>query len=410
MAFVAHNFLEDLALVMCVAAVATIIFQLLRQPLVVGYLVAGMALGAHVAIPLYASQTRIRTISELGVVMLIFSIGLEFDLRKLLRLAPTAGLITIIQVAIMIGLGYLASHLMGWNAMESLFTGSIVCISSTTIVAKAFEEHRVEARLREVCFGILLAEDLMAILLLAVLTVAAKERVFSLAILPWVAGRLAAFLAVLLAGGLLTVPYLIRGVVRLRRSETLMVASIGVCFGFSLLAEEFGYSVALGAFLAGSLVSHSGHGELVESSIAPIRDLFGAIFFVSVGMLIEPAQLIHYWPALLILTAVVVGGKILGISIGAMISGERPWIATRAGFALAQIGEFAFIMADVGVRNGATGDFLYTLAVAVSAITAFLTPYMIRASVPATHAVRRVVPAQFHYLARRYGNWIGRFH
>ncbi|MGO9060821.1 MAG: cation:proton antiporter [Candidatus Binataceae bacterium] len=405
---VGHSFLEDLALVLCVAAVATVLFQLLRQPLVVGYLVAGMAVGPYVPLPIYVSPERIEQISDLGVILLIFSIGMEFKFRDLLRLAPTAGLVTLIQVTAMIVLGYEAGRLLGWTPMESVFTGAILSISSTTIVAKAFEEQEVNPRVRELCFGVLLAEDLVAIVLLALLTAAAAGEAFSLRSFYITGGRLLLFLAVLIAIGLCTVPYAIRAVARLGRPETLMITSIGLCFAFAMAAEHAHYSVALGAFLAGSLVAESGQGTMVEHLVAPIRDIFGAVFFVSVGMMIEPNLLAQYWPAVLVLSGVVVAGKIAGVTGASLVIGEPPSIAIMTGFALAQIGEFSFIMADVGRAGGATRPFLYSLAVAVSTITAFLTPFLIRASTPAAAWLLFNLPRPVANMLTHYEGWVTR--
>jgi CPA2 family monovalent cation:H+ antiporter-2 len=395
-------------MVLCVAAIASVLFQLLRQPLVVGYLVAGMVVGPYVPLPIYVDPERIAEISDLGVILLIFSIGLEFRFRRLARLAPTAGLVTLMQVTTMILLGYGAARWMGWTPMEAVFTGAIVSISSTTIVAKAFEEQKVETRVRELSFGILLAEDMVAIILLALLTAAAGGQTFSMHSFATTGGRLLVFLAALIAIGLVTVPYAIAALERFGRPETLIIASVGLCFAFAMAAEHAGYSVALGAFLAGSLVAESGKGEMVEHLIEPIRDIFGAIFFVSVGMLIEPHLLAQYWPAVAALTAVVVVGKIGGVSAASLAIGERPRVAIKTGFALAQIGEFSFIMAEVGRSNAAARGFLYSLAVAVSTITAFLTPFLIRASQPAAQWLERKVPARLAGAVTHYVGWIGR--
>ena len=405
---VGHNFLEDLALVLCVAAVATVLCQFLRQPLVVGYLVAGMVVGPYIPLPIYVDPERIQEISDLGVILLIFSIGLEFRFRRLAQLAPTAGLVTLMQVATMILLGYTAARLMGWTPMEAVFTGAIVSISSTTIVAKAFEEQAVETRVRELSFGVLLAEDLVAIILLAVLTTAVGGERFTLSTFADTGLRLLGFLAVIIIVGLFTVPYAIAAVARLGRPETLMITAVGMCFAFAIAAQHAGYSVALGAFLAGSLTAESGHGATVEHLVEPIRDIFGAIFFVSVGMLIEPNLLIEHWQAVALISAVVVAGKIAGVSGASLAIGERPGVAIKTGFALAQIGEFSFIMAELGRSSSATRDFLYSLAVAVSTITAFLTPFLIRASQPAAQLLERAVPAPLAGAVAQYVGWVGR--
>jgi monovalent cation:H+ antiporter-2, CPA2 family len=405
---VSHSFLEDLALVLCVAAVATVLFQIMRQPLVVGYLVAGMVVGPHIPIPIYADPDRIQQVSDLGVILLIFSIGLEFRIRRLAQLAPTAGLVTLMQVTAMFGLGYGAARWMGWTPMESLFTGAIVSISSTTIVAKAFEEREVDARVRELSFGVLLAEDVTAIVMLALLTAVASGQGASLHSFSLTGEHLLAFLVILIALGYFTVPYAIAAVARLERPETLLISALGICFAFSMAAEQAGYSVALGAFIAGSLVAESGHGKTVEHLVGPVRDIFGAIFFVSVGMLIEPHQLLRYWPAVVVVTTVVIGGKIVGVAGASLAIGERPTVAIKTGFALAQIGEFSFIIADVAQSAGSGSGFLYSLAVVVSTITAFLTPFLIRASQPAAQWLERKVPAPVASAVAQYVGWVGR--
>jgi len=247
--FASHNFLEDLGLVLCVAAVTTVIFQALKQPVVVGYLIAGLIVGPHVPIPLFADSARIHTLSELGVILLMFALGLEFDLRQLIRLGPTPGFITALQVGLMLWLGYMCGRALGWTTLESIFTGAFVSISSTTIVAKAFEEERVDRSLRELAMGVLLAEDLTAVVELAVLTALASGASVSVSMVAVTVGRLALFLVALVGVGILIVPRAIRLVVRLDRPETILIASVGICFAFAIVAEMAGYSVALGAFL-----------------------------------------------------------------------------------------------------------------------------------------------------------------
>ena len=270
MLFVTHNFLEDMALVMCVAALAAVVCQLLRQPLVVGYLVAGMVVGPYVP-GVYANTERVRLVAELGVTLLVFSIGLEFNFRRLVWLAPTAGLVALIQCASMIGLGYWVGRLMGWTQWESLLTGAIVSISGAVIVAKAFEEVRVDSRVRELVFGVVLCEDVIAILLLAVLITLAKGDELSLSGLSMNASVLSSFILLVIAIGLITVPYLVRGVTRFKRPEALLITSLGLCFAFAMIAERAGYTVVLGAFLAGSLVAESELGAEVEKLYAPVR-------------------------------------------------------------------------------------------------------------------------------------------
>jgi CPA2 family monovalent cation:H+ antiporter-2 len=405
---VSHTFLEDLALVLCVAAITTVIFQKIRQPVVVGYLIAGMIVGPHVPIPLFVDAGRIHTLSELGVILLMFALGLEFSLTKLIRLGPTAGFITALQVGFMIWLGFMCGRAMGWTPLESIFTGALLSISSTTIVAKAYDETKVSERLRELVFGVLLAEDLTAVVELAVLTTLASGASVSVPMMTVTIARLVLFLVAFVGIGYLVVPPMVRLVVRMNRPETTVIAAIGICFAFAIVAEQAGYSVALGAFLAGSLVAESGEAAQIEHLVAPVRDMFGAVFFVSVGLMIDPAVIVQHWVALLVLTAAVIGGKIVGVTIASVLSGVGTKTAVEAGMSLSQIGEFSFIIAGAGVKSGATRDFLYTLAVAVSALTTFLTPYMIRSSVPVAEFVSRNLPRPLKVLESLYDGWFER--
>jgi CPA2 family monovalent cation:H+ antiporter-2 len=395
-------------MVLCVAAVTTIIFQKIRQPVVVGYLIAGMIVGPHLPIPLLADFDRIHTLSELGVILLMFALGLEFSVRKLIRLGPTSGFITAVQVGFMIWLGYVCGRALGWTPLESIFTGAILSISSTTIVAKAYQETPVSDRLRELVFGVLLAEDLTAVVELAILTTLASGASVSASLLTVTMARLILFLVAFVGTGLIVVPPVIRFIVRMGRPETTLVAAVGLCFAFAILAEHAGYSVALGAFLAGSLVAESGEAKQIEHLVEPLRDIFGAVFFVSVGMMIDPALIEQHWQALIVLTAAVLGGKIVGVTFASILSGVGTKTSIEAGMSLSQIGEFSFIIAGAGLKTGATRDFLYTLAVAVSAVTTFLTPYMIRGSIPVAEFVSARMPRPLKVLEALYDSWFER--
>src|SRR5271168_438307 len=395
-------------MVLCVAAVTTIIFQKIRQPVVVGYLIAGMIVGPYLPIPLFADPDRIHTLSEFGVILLMFALGLEFSVRKLIRLGPTSGFICALQVGFMIWLGYMCGRAMGWTPLESIFTGAILSISSTTIVAKAYQETPVSDRLRDLVFGVLLAEDLTAVVELAILTALASGASVSASLMTVTIARLILFLVAFVGIGFIVVPPVVRFIVRIGRAETTLVAVVGICFAFALLAEHAGYSVALGAFLSGSLVAESGEVEQIEHLVAPLRDIFGAVFFVSVGMMIDPALIQQHWQALIVLTAAVIGGKIVGVTLASILSGVGTRTSIEAGMSLAQIGEFSFIIAGAGLRSGATRDFLYTLAVAVSAVTTFMTPYMIRGSIPVAEFVSARMPRQLKVLEALYDSWVER--
>ena len=403
--FASHTFLEDLAMVLCVAAVTTVIFQKIRQPVVVGYVIAGLIVGPYIP-PLLADPERVHTLSEFGVILLMFALGLEFSVRKLIRLGPTSGFITALQVGFMIWLGYVCGRALGWTPLESIFTGAILSISSTTIVAKAYQETPVSERLRELVFGVLLAEDLTAVVELAILTTLASGASVSASLMTVTVARLILFLVAFVGIGIIVVPPVVRFVVRMGRPETTLVTVVGLCFAFAILAEHAGYSVALGAFLAGSLVAESGDAGQIEHLVAPLRDIFGAVFFVSVGMMIDPTLIVEHWQALIVLTAAVVGGKIIGVTFASILSGVGTKTSIEAGMSLAQIGEFSFIIAGAGLKTGATREFLYSIAVAVSAITTFLTPYMIRGSIPVAEYISAHMPRPLKVLEALYDSWL----
>src|SRR4051794_4339411 len=400
------DLLGQLALILCVAAVTTVLFQKIRQPVVLGYLLAGIIVGPHTPVPLFADTGTAQMVSEMGVILLMFSLGLEFSLSKVIRIAPTAGVVGVIECSLMISLGYLSGRLFGWTAYESVFTGAMVAISSTTIVVKAFSEQGTKGKFTEIVLGILIAEDLIAVLLLAILTAVASGAGLSTGALLMTVARLAVFLAALLAVGMLVVPRLVRVLVKLGRNETLVVACVGICFGFALVARYYGYSVALGAFLGGALVSESGEARKVEQLIEPVRDVFAAVFFVSVGMLIDPHLIAQHWLAVLVLTAGVIAGKVTGVAFGSFIAGNGVRTSVQAGMSLAQIGEFSFIIAGLGLSLKATGTFLYPVAVAVSAVTTLLTPWLLRASGRGASFVDPRLPHALQTYAALYGSWV----
>ncbi|HMI55574.1 MAG TPA: cation:proton antiporter [Gemmatimonadaceae bacterium] len=403
-----HTFLQNLAVVLCVAAVATVVFQRLRQPVVFGYLLAGMIIGPHIPIPVVADLQTVRALSELGVILLMFSLGLEFSIRKLVQVSQKAGAVALFECSIMVSVGYLVGQMLGFTRMESIFAGAIIGISSTTIIVKAFQEQRVKGRVTELVFGILIIEDLIAIFLLTILTTISRSGAITPADLGLTAVRLAIFLAALIGFGILTVPRAIRAVQKLGQPETTLVASIGICFAAALLALSFGYSVALGAFIAGSLVAESGHEIEIERLVRPVRDMFAAIFFVSVGMMIDPTALTEHWQAILALTVAVIVGKVLAVTLGAFLGGHGRRTAMKAGMSLAQIGEFSFIIASVGVVSGVIGAWMYPVAIAVSAITTLTTPLLIGLSTRAAASIDHWLPEPIQTVTSLYASWIER--
>jgi CPA2 family monovalent cation:H+ antiporter-2 len=403
-----QQFLANLAMVLCVAAITTVVFQRFRLPVVTGYLLAGLLIGPHVPTPLVANEQVVEMLSQLGVVLLMFSIGLDLDLRTVARVGTSGGVTAIFEVGVLFSLGYIAGRQLGGSAQASLFTGAIVSMSSTTVVAKTFAEQGIVGKVRELVYGVLIVEDLIAILLLAGLTTLTSGGDTSPLHMVFAAGRLLGFLGGLLVVGLLMVPRLVRAVVKLDRPETTVITAVGLCFASALLAQRFGYSVALGAFIAGLCVAESGERKKVEPHIAPIRDVFVAIFFVAVGMQIEPHAIVDHWGATLALVALVMIGKSIAVSIGAFLVGAGVRPSVQAGLGLAQIGEFSFIIAALGVSSRAADRSLYPIAVAVSTVTSFATPWLIRASVPIAKWVDRKLPRRIQTFAALHGSWIER--
>ena len=402
----AEHFLRDLAIVMVVAAFTTVVFQRLRLPVVLGYLMAGFLVGPRTPPRLIADEATIQTLSSLGVILLMFGVGLQFRFRRVLTLVPTAGLTALVELSLMVTLGYAAGQLLGWGTVASFFTGGVVAISSTMIVAKVYEEHPPTRDFREFIYAVLVFEDLAAVLLLTVLTAIGKGDELSGEVVARLFAGLGVVLFAMLAGGMLVIPRVLRGVAGQLRPETTLVAGVGLCFGMAALAEWSGFSVALGAFLAGCLVAEAGIGKQVEREVRPVRDLFGAIFFVAVGMQFDLGSLLTHWPLVLVFTLIVMLGKITGVTVGAFLAGRGVQPAVQAAMSMAQIGEFAFIIAAVGLQSGAVPPELYATAIAVSAITAFTTPWYVRWSGRLAQYVDRKLPPPIQTFASLYGSWI----
>jgi CPA2 family monovalent cation:H+ antiporter-2 len=367
-----------------------------------------MIVGPYLPIPITADEKVLEALSELGVILLMFSLGLEFRLNKVAQIAATSGLAALLETSTMMGLGYLAGYLLGFTVIESVFTGAIVAISSTTIIARAFDEQNVQGKLREVVFGILIVEDLIAIIMIALLTAVATGAGLSAWSLTITVVRLISFLGGIIVLGVLIVPRFVRGIVKLERVDTTLVGAIGICFAAAFLAYAFGYSVALGAFIGGSLVAESGESGRIERLVHPVRDMFVAIFFVSVGYLIDPRLVLEHWGVVLLLSGVVIIGKVIAVTAGAFITGAGLRTSIQSGMSLAQIGEFSFIIAALGITAGVTSNYLYPVAVSVSAITTLVTPWLIRAAEPAAMWVDRKLPRPLQTSVALYASWVAR--
>lgn len=403
-----YDLIKALAAVLGAAAATTVIFHRLRLPVVIGYIAAGVLLGLRLPFSLSVSADTVHALSELGVILLMFTLGLEFGLYKLMRVGTVAVFVAVIQVGAMTWLGFSVGRLFGWSVLTCVFTGTALAISSTTIVAKTFEELGAGEELRRLVMGILIVQDLIAVLVMGILPAIAAGAELSIRDVVFVVFRLIVLLIVILAAGMLVVPRAMRAVARLARNETTVIAGAGICFGAALLAEWLGYSVALGAFLAGSLITGSGEDRQLRGLIAPIRDIFVAVFFVSVGMLIDPAQMLDHWVAICVFGLTVLIGMAGSVSIGAFLMGKGLRLSVQAGMSLAQIGEFSFVIATLGAQLGVTPAHHSTIIVGVSAVTALLTPWLMRASGPVAAWIDRKLPHTLQTFATLYGSWLER--
>ena len=387
--------ISDLAMLLLVAGVTTILFKRINQPLVLGYILAGFITGPNFNFfPTISDSTNISAWSEIGVIFLLFALGLEFSFYKLKSVGSTAGIATVVEIGGMLAVGYAAGMLLGWNHMDSLFLGGMLSMSSTTIIIKAFDDLKLRAeRFTEVVFGILIVEDIAGIIMMVLLATmaVATTNVSSLELLLSI-GRLLFFLVLWFVLGMYLVPSFFKWAREFMNDETLVIVSIGLCLGMVVIATKLGFSSALGAFIMGSLIAEAPSAEKIEHLIAPIKDLFGAVFFVSVGMLVNPSLLLEQALPILVLVLATIIGKLLFSTLGVLASGQSLATSVHCGFSLAQIGEFSFIIAALGMSLGVISDFLYPIIVAVSVITTFTTPFCIQIAEPVYQKLTHLLP------------------
>lgn len=402
------GFISDLAIVLSFAAATGVLARKLGQSSILGYLFAGLLVGPYLPVPILSERERVETMAEFGVVLVMFAIGLEFRLAKLLRVLPSSGFTGLVQVSSMMAAGLFTAHLLGWSDVEAAFLGASLAISSTMVVSKVFEQTPVEPATRQVVLGVLVLQDVVAIALITAMTALAAGGGLSAGALGATVGRLGAALIAMVGLGLLVVPRLMRTVLSWRSPEHTAVVAMGVCFAVALLAERLGYSVALGAFVAGVLVAESGRGEQVEHLVQPMRDVFAAVFFVSIGMTVDPVQAWVQLPVSLLVFAVVVVGQLVSVSVAALLSGNGLRRALTAGMALGQIGEFSFILAAIGVGAGVVRGALSTILVTVAVLTAFTTPWLLSRAERIVAAADRLLPERLQHLLSLYEEWFER--
>ncbi|WP_321849637.1 cation:proton antiporter [Pseudomonas paraveronii] len=404
----AISFIQDLAVIMLVAGVVTILFHRLKQPVVLGYIVAGFIIGPHTPpFGLIHDEDTIKTLAELGVIFLMFCLGLEFSLRKLFKVGATAFIAAFLEIVLMIWIGYEIGRWFDWNTMDALFLGAILAISSTTIIVKALNDLKMkDQRFAQLIFGVLIVEDILGIGIIALLSSIAVSGTVSSGEVFSTVGKLSLFMIVALVIGILLVPRLLAYVAKFDSNEMLLITVLGLCFGFCLLVVKLEYSMVLGAFLIGAIMAESRQLMKIERLIEPVRDMFSAIFFVAIGLMIDPQILLQYaWPIAVISVAVVLG-KMLSCGLGAFIAGNDGRTSLRVGMGLSQIGEFSFIIAALGMTLQVTSDFLYPVAVAVSVITTLLTPYLIRGADPLSLKIAAVMPKRMSRVFGVYGEWL----
>ncbi len=388
------HLITDLAYILIIAGAVTIVFKRLRQPLVLGYIVAGFLAGPYMPYtPSISDNSSINDWSQIGVIFLMFSLGLEFSFKKIVKMGMQPIVAAVAVMVSMMSVGNTVGMLFGWSNMDRLFLGGMLAMSSTTIIYKAFDDLGLRTRkFASGVLSVLILEDIMGILLMVMLSALAVSNKFEGMQLVSSLVQLGFFLILWFLVGIYLVPLILRKNKEYINTETLLIVSVGLCFLLVVIASYVGYSPAFGAFMMGSILAETVEAERVEHTVASLKDLFGAIFFVSVGMLVNPAVLAEYWlPILVITLAVIVGQVVLG-SLSYLIAGNPLKEAMQSGFSMAQIGEFAFIIAALGQSLGVTSSFLYPVVVAVSIVTTFLTPYMIHAAEPAYARLQRILP------------------
>lgn len=385
---------KDLALILMVAGIVTIIFKKLKQPLVLGYIVAGFLVSPHMPYTMSViDETDIKTWADIGVIFTLFSLGLDFSFKKIVKMGASPIIATVVIVFAMMMLGISIGHGFGWSKMDCIFLGGMLAMSSTTIIYKAFDDMGLrQQKFAGMVMSVLILEDILAIVMMVMLSAIAGgnnpdgEQMIGSVI------KIAFFLVLWFIVGIFAIPLFLRSVRKLINNETLLIVALGLCCGMAVLSTKVGFSSAFGAFVMGSILAETIEAEKIIKLVEPVKNLFGAIFFVSVGMLVDPKILIEYAiPILALVGSILIGQAIFG-TFGFMLGGESLKSAMRCGFSMAQIGEFSFIIASLGLSLGVISNYLYPVVVAVSVITTFLTPYMIRLATPTYQVMEKHLP------------------
>lgn len=405
-----EGLIRDLAFILLLGAFVTVLFKWIRQPVVLGYIVAGFLASPHFEyLPSVTTEANIDFWAQIGIVVLLFSLGLEFSFKKLLNSGGSAVVTALIIVAGMMCAGFAIGHVLGFNTINSLFLGGMLSMSSTTIIIKAFTDLGLrQQKFASLVLAVLIVEDLFAVVMMVILSsIAINNSVEGTQLLLSV-GKLVFFLVMWFLVGVYVLPSMFNAFRKFLNSETLLVISMGLCLGMAVFSVYCGFSLALGAFVMGSILAGTSYAERIEHVVTPVKDLFGAVFFISVGMMVQPSILAEYWLPILVLSAVVIVGMIIFGTFGMLVTGQTLKVAIQSGFSLTQIGEFAFIIATLGMSLGVLIPTLYPIVVAVSVITTFTTPYFIKMALPAYNAIERHLPARLSFLIDRYQNEVSK--
>ena len=385
--------ITDLSLILILASIFSVLCKILKQPVVLGYIVAGLLAGPHISLIPTVQPENISTWADIGVIFLLFGMGLEFSFKKMMSIGNVGGKAMLFEVLTLSVFGFAIGRLMGWNFIDSMLLGGMLTMSSTAIIVKAFNDMGLQKeKFAGIVFGILVFEDLFAILLMVILSTFAVSRSFEGSELAMMVARLGFFLVMWFVCGIYLIPTLLKKIKKYLNSETLLLVAMGLCFLMVVLATKAGFSSALGAFIMGSILAETIELENIEKVIQPITDFFGAIFFVSVGMMVDPQVLFDNFSTVIIIAAASIAGKMIFTTTGVRLAGESMKTAVQSGFSLAQMGEFSFIIASMGMSLGVTSASIYPIVIAVSVITTFTTPYTIKLALPAYHVLESVLP------------------
>ena len=389
-----NSLILDLTLITIYAGITTLIFKKLKQPAVLGYVLAGIFAGPYFSlVPTVTDRANLEVWADIGVIFLLFGLGLEFSFKKMMNVGKSALITANTNILFMLFLGYNTGLLLGWSIMDSFFLGSMISMSSTTIIIKAFEDLNIrKQKFTDLVFGVLVVEDIMGILMLVLLPTIALSSTINGKELAQSIAKLAFFLVLCFVIGIYLVPSFLKKIASFLNAEMLLLISICLCFGMVLMATASGFSAALGAFLMGSILAETPIIDRIEKNIKPLKDFFGVVFFVSVGMMVDPSMFVKYAGPILVITLIVVVGMVFFSCLGFLFSGETLKTAMHGGFSLAQVGEFAFIIASLGMSIKVLSPQVYPIIVAVSVITTFLTPMMIKAADPAYKYVQKILP------------------